>query len=363
MSLLLALMTQMMMVSGFTPLRIFNAQSNVAFSLIYAHSVGALNEKMFKTTTIIESNDISEFHYIFQNGTTLHYSLFVDSYLDNVWIFIIAHFFCSVLIMMFFSKTLYKNNTQMYITDSDVEGDGDEDWDGSTEDGSTEESDDEPDNSDEDANYEQLHFDALEELTDEALSPEDLKKAISGQYLSEDTPKGNVVLSYNVDAGSFEYYTDKYSDMSYEILDTVARLFTCKFNCKQICVNYRAEVENGKTKMLSEIEYDKLYKENKEKMMQEREKGSVFASFKSYNKKTGNNVHKKYFVITENANRFKYKGKLSDYQKLIDKPLADETASSKKISYADYKRSLTEDKCSLTEDKCISSGDVHLKRE
>ena len=353
MTLLLALMTQMTMVSGFTLLRIFNAQSNVAFSLIYAHSVGALNEKLFKTTTIIESNDIKEFHYTFTNGTTLHYSLFVDSYLDNVWLFSIAYFSCSILIMMFISNMLYKNNTQMYITDSDVEGDED----GSTEESDETSSDDETNSDDEEVNYEQLHFDALEELIDEALSPEDLKKVISGQHLSEATPKGIVVLSYN-------------SDMSYEILDTVARLFTCKFNCKQICVNYRAEIENGKTKMLSEIEYDKLIKENKEKMIQEREKGSVFASFKSYNKKTGNNVNKKYFVITENANRFKYKGKLSDYQKILDKPLADEGVSSKKISYADYKRSLTEDKCSLTEDKCsltedkcISSGDVHFKRE
>jgi hypothetical protein len=32
-------------IDAFAPLRIFNAQSNVAFSVINAHKVGVLNEK------------------------------------------------------------------------------------------------------------------------------------------------------------------------------------------------------------------------------------------------------------------------------------------------------------------------------
>jgi len=288
----------------------------------------------FKTTTIIESDDINGFLYTFPNGTSLHYSLSVSNYADNIWLFIIAYFSSSVLIMMFISNVLYKTNTHMYLTDSDTELDT-----------SSEDSDDDDIDEDEDddnVNYEQQHFDALEALTDRALTPEDLKQAISGQYLTEETPKGVVVMSYNVDSGSFEYYTDKFGDMSYETLDTVARMFTVIYDCKQICVNYRAEVENGKTKMLSDIEYDKLIAENREKNIKEQEQRSVFASFKSYNKKTGNNVSKKYFVITENANRFKYKGKLSDYQKILNKPKADEITS-QKISYADYKRTLCAD--------------------
>jgi len=301
----------------------------------------------YKTTTIIETNNINDFHYTFPNGTSLHYSLFVDSYEDTLLMFIISYFSAAIFTMLFISHIVNKTNSYMYITDSDTEGDRDSDND----------NDNDTDDEDDDINYEQQHFDALEALTDRALTPEELKELVSGQYVTEETPKGVVVMSYNVDAGSFEYYTDKFADMSYETLDTVARMFTVVYDCKQICVNYRAEVENGKTKMLSDIEYDTLMKENKEKMIQEREKGSVFASFKSYNKKTGNNVSKKYFVMTENANRFKYKGKLSDYQKLIDKPRVDEESSSKKISYAEYKRSVSDDKRSVSDDKRSVSDD------
>jgi hypothetical protein len=91
-------------------------------------------------------------------------------------------------------------------------------------------------------------------------------------------------------------------------------------------------------------------------MMQEREEGSVFASFKSYNKKSGNNVDKKYYVITDKANRFKYKGKIIDYEKIRD-AAKEKKETCKNISYCDYKRSVSDDKRSVSDDKRSVSDD------
>jgi len=310
-------------------------------------------------TIILDGNSINNnrhYSYTYKNGTILHYSLFVDTYytIDNIMLFSIAYFSASILVMLCISQCIYGNTTSMYITDTDTEGDESSD-EGEDDDTDTDAEEDEEDEEDEEGDvdendtsddneitYEQRHFDTLNNLPDTILTPQELG-LLAKIPLVENTPKGIVIMFYNAETSSFEYYTDKHTDISYEILDTVARLFTIQFNCKQICVNYQREVENGKIKMLSEIEYDKLCKDKQEQNIKMREQGSVFASFKSYNKKTGNNVDKKYYIVTDNANRFKYKGKISDYEKFINKSKTDETTSCNKLSYAEYKRSLCAD--------------------
>jgi hypothetical protein len=284
----------------------------------------------------------------------------LDDIYDNtaqvVISFIIFYFSVSILIALMMSKTIYGNSTSMYLMEDDVNASNDDDDDDDDDELDNDSDDDDNDDDNDDDDYINRHFDTLEGLSDNVLSSDQLRELISEQYVSEETPKGIVVLSYNIGTDSFEYYTDKCSDISYEILDSVARFFTVKLNCKQICVNYKAEIENGTNKMLSDIEYDKLIKENKEKMMQEREEGSVFASFKSYNKKSGNNVDKKYYVITDKANRFKYKGKIIDYEKIRD-AAKEKKETCKNISYCDYKRSVSDDKRSVSDDKRSVSDD------
>lgn len=192
----------------------------------------------------------------------------------------------------------------------------------------------------EEVQYETQYFKELEDLPEKELSPEEL--AVIGEHvLMEDTPKGMVYMSYNAETEIFDYYTDKFVDVTYEILDTVARLFAITFQCKQVCVNYKEQVQKGEQNMLSEMEFDKLKKEldarnivnnyNKER--------SVFASFKSYNKKNGNNSDKKYYIVTEKANHFKYKGKICDYEKHQKKTAAAEMKPGRtNISYSEFKQ-------------------------
>ena len=200
-----------------------------------------------------------------------------------------------------------------------------------------------------DVPYESQYFKQLEDMPDQTLDKEELA-VISQHVLIEETPKGTVYMLYNAWTETFDYYTDKCVDVTYEMLDTVARLFALTFLCKQICVNYKEEIQKGERNMLSEIEFDQLKKELAEKNLNNintnNKERSVFATYKTYNKKKGNNVAKKYYIVTEKANRFKYKGKISDYEQRLKKKADEEStyADSIKISYSDYKRLLQEQK-------------------
>uniref|UniRef100_A0A6C0II99 Uncharacterized protein n=1 Tax=viral metagenome TaxID=1070528 RepID=A0A6C0II99_9ZZZZ len=277
--------------------------------------------------------------YTYKNGTTEHISMLRESFIpdhvheninilvNNAGILILSWCLANIIIMTFISQVLYgKKRTNAIIIDSEED-------DSNSDDGAGLDLDDL--NSTE-ITYESQYFDKLEELPDTVLGAEELKALLEGQRLTESTPKGIVVMSYNVNTGAFDYYTDKFADISYEILDTVARLFAVTFECKQICVNYRDEIQNGENRMLSEIEFDKMQKE-KEKTNDNKER-SIFATFKSYNKKRGTNVDKKYYIITDKANRFKYKGKMSDYEKTLSKNATEDVNANVKISYSEYKR-------------------------
>jgi len=291
--------------------------------------------------TPIVSNNIQntgKFVYTHKNGTIEEINLFKTGFFHQYDIaaydigkFFLAFSFANMIVILFISRILYADKKR-----TDDGGSGSESGSGSG-------SDECRCSEEEEIIYESQYFDELEEMPEKELSPEELKD-IGCHQLNEETPKGVVYMFYNPTTETFEYYTDKFSDMSYEILDTVARLFTITFKCKQICVNYRKEMEQGENRMLTEIEYDNMMKEkekiegkDKDKDKDKEKERSVFAKFKTYNKKNGNNVSKKYYIITEKANKFKYKGKLSDYEKLMKKESLDES-SVKQISYADFKK-------------------------
>ena len=150
------------------------------------------------------------------------------------------------------------------------------------------------------------YFDELECLPERELEKEELEE-LRLKPLEEETPEGKVIMSYNNNTESFWYYADSTS-IPYSSLDAVARLYAVTYNCKSICVNYKEEWERGKEKVIKEKELD--LKKREEEQNKPKPK-SVFAKFKGYNKKNGDG-EKKYYIITERANRFKYKGKISE---------------------------------------------------
>jgi hypothetical protein len=272
---------------------------------------------MHKNGTIEEIN-------FFKTG--IFYDLINNDTMYDVCKFLVAFVCANIIVLFLISRKLYGNKKEEDISDDESNSEYEYD------------EDDDDDDDDDDVVYESQYFDQLEEMPDKELTSEELK-SIGSHRLIEETPKGTINMGYNVDNDTFEYYTDKFSDISYEILDTVARLFTITFQCKQICINYRKEIEEGENKMLSEIEYDNMIKEKEADSKEKEKERSVFAKFKTYNKKNGNNVAKKYYIITEKSNKFKFKGKLADYEKLIKKESQEESNKNvKQISYADFKK-------------------------
>jgi hypothetical protein len=186
-------------------------------------------------------------------------------------------------------------------------------------------------------------------------------------FVLEKTPLGNVLMFYNHSRDAFEFYSD--NTIPYRYLEAVARKYVKTFNCRPIFVDMEEELR------LCE---ERIEKEEKEKEEKEREalklldnnnlhqqikpieqKKSVFAKFKSYNKEAGtgrvntcappkNSIPNKAvtekestekILLKENANRYTYEGKLSNFNflKKVERKMVDKKYA---MSFADFKRQL-----------------------
>jgi hypothetical protein len=179
-------------------------------------------------------------------------------------------------------------------------------------------------------------------------------------FVIEKTPLGNVLMTYNNDTGSFKYYSD--NAIPYRYLETVARKYVKQFDCRPIFVDMEEELK------LAEEKWEKKQKEKEEKERKQEElkalniivepKKNVFAKFKSYNKDAGtgkvnmvappkNSIPNKKstkeeenekLLIKENANRYTYEGKFSNFsflqkveRKVVDKKYGMKFSDFKKI--------------------------------
>jgi hypothetical protein len=186
----------------------------------------------------------------------------------------------------------------------------------------------------------------------------------------EKTPLGNVLMLYNNKRGSFEYYSD--NTIPYRYLEPVSRKYVKTFGCRPIYFDMEEELKNYEKK-LEEKEREKEEKEELEKRILEEKrildeknmsvsvvaepKKNVFAKFKSYNKEAGtghvniaappknsipnNKVTEtksdEKVLLKENANRYSYEGKLSNFNflKKVDRKVVDKKYA---MTFADFKR-------------------------
>lgn len=235
--------------------------------------------------------------------------------------------------------------------------------------------DEDDEDEDEEDDYETLYYDELDELEERTLNKEDLEK-LGKTFIREKTPHGEVIMTYNSNTETFWYYCDD-KNIKYTILDTVARKFTIDNNCKSICVNYKEEFEKAKAAIMAQevtITKDKdkdsdglddssnkntdtetdTGSDKQPQPQQEPVKKSIYAKFKSYNttykrsqlpkeKTSGENSVKSkntdIYILTEKANRFTYKGRISDYK---DPSVVEEktTIFKKQIDFATFKKEL-----------------------
>lgn len=131
-------------------------------------------------------------------------------------------------------------------------------------------------------------------------------KIIEGKFIKEETPKGNIYMGYDKEKEGFIYYAKSASSFSYEYLDTVARKFIIKYNCKNLYHHLYDEMVRNyqiarETKLNDNID-------DEADVGKGTGKDSVFMNVKSYNK-TKNNKK-----LDKKSNKFIFKGTLYDYK-------------------------------------------------
>lgn len=126
----------------------------------------------------------------------------------------------------------------------------------------------------------------LEELDEERI------KSLNEMYVKEETDKGTVIMCYNSPTEAFHYWCDH--DISFASLDSVAQLYSLLYDCKALCVDYKAECIKAR-------EHQTDIPTKPTKVLE-----GPFATFKSY--KTN---RKPYAIIPEKSNHFRKCGTIS----------------------------------------------------
>ena len=208
--------------------------------------------------------------------------------------------------------------------------------------------------------FENQYLEEWNEMKDSEIDKEKLKELIDN-YITVDTPKGTVIMCYDVDNESFNYWSNNKDNISYSILDVVARQYSVLKGYKRIFINIDEELDIVKDKIQKEIE-DRVTSDvtvdNTSTIHTDSQlncsKKSVFAQFKNYNNtgrpgesskvsKTSvinntsviNKTSSSAFVPNK-ANKFKYKGNIADWNTLtIPTP---QTHSYQNIGFAEFKK-------------------------
>ena len=191
---------------------------------------------------------------------------------------------------------------------------------------------------DESETYKIKYFDDYDKLEDKELT-EDFVKDLNLNPVIEKTPKGEILMYYDYCSESFIYYC-KSKDIPYAYLETVSRKYVVTYDCKSLYIDIRKEIEKGINRVKEVIA--KKEDENLKKIEEERKKNSIYASFKSYNRKSQVNAEQKdkIYVLKEKCNRFSYKGKFEDYNEnnLHENNDNNEESQSLKMSYSEFKK-------------------------
>jgi len=179
-------------------------------------------------------------------------------------------------------------------------------------------------------------------------------KNLQNSYVMENTPLGNVIMTFNSSKNHFEYYSD--STIPYRYLEIVARKFVITFKCKQIFINMEDELKSYE-ETLKKIDEQKELEKNS--IEPEIKKKTVFAKLKSYNKDvmTGRitnaippknhqiviNDQNKKAMLKEKSNSYNHQGKINNFSiiKKIDKTIHNKKL---KLSFLEYKQLMNNNK-------------------
>jgi len=212
---------------------------------------------------------------------------------------------------------------------------------------------------------------ALEDLQEKKIEDETVNKeardyvingrlnGLKNNIIMEKTPLGNVVMFYNNNRSSFEYYSD--NTIPYRYLEVAGRKYVITYKCKQIYVDMSKEIEDAEKKLSEKKQKEEDKKKQLEENIkisgsttdkQEPPKKNVFAKFKTYNKDISiksaavpldrpqpakQTAPQEDKIVKENANRYSFEGKLANFSflKKIDRKVVDKRYA---ISFSEFKK-------------------------
>ena len=91
--------------------------------------------------------------------------------------------------------------------------------------------------------FENRYFTEYDELEEKDLTDKFVKD-LALNVIREETPKGEVLMYYSHEMGSFIYYS-KTKEIPYKYLETLARKYVIIYDCKRIYIDIRKEYEKG----------------------------------------------------------------------------------------------------------------------
>ena len=216
--------------------------------------------------------------------------------------------------------------------------------------------------------YEDKYLDKFLQIESKELSEEKLESLLNS-FIMENTSQGNVIMLWDNKKQCFLYYSDKV--IPYRFLEVVARKYVIFNDCKKIYIDMEEQMQAAKQKLEStkEVLMQNINDKEKQKEQEKQQvpapmKKNVFAKMKSYNsssiksavvaldQKKAKNVHQNSStptpqnadaILKENANRYTYQGKLSNFSflKKVDRKLVDKNYA---LSFAEFKKLKAENK-------------------
>jgi hypothetical protein len=152
--------------------------------------------------------------------------------------------------------------------------------------------------------------------------------------LFQNTPRGNIIMYYDVYKKGFAYYCDQQS-IPYIVLNTLAMKYVRWFRCRDLFIDDSVDSQCSPSSLI-QLEKEEEKKEVVEKkkthetsVLKEKIKYGPFAKLKKYNNSTqkiedvSQTTKPKTENIVKNKNRFLYMGKILNYsfiEKIINKP-------------------------------------------
>jgi hypothetical protein len=178
----------------------------------------------------------------------------------------------------------------------------------------------------------------------------DIEKQWKTRILFENTPRGNIIMFYDIYKQGFSYYSDNTS-IPYYLLNAVAMKYVLLFSCRDFFMDNQVTPPEQPSPLIK-IYFEEPKKEEKEKSKKNIESGN-FAKFRTYNKVTSQDKIKCVPEKEYNRNIFINLGKMVNFQFIQSTPkkklggftsnltdmLLNETNLQKYVmSYGDFKK-------------------------